>query len=571
MNKMKYSVLTLFAAYLWLCSCQQENPLDSIILEYDTFQESLKDDDYPWPKISDNDISERLSFYQEVQKSLNNISISTLSEKDLINYEMLKHIVDDKVYNLDYKSHLIPITSEGGFVTGIIFSIQRKQLKTVDDLEKYLTYLRTFSTYIDHRISSLKSGLVSGKKSSKFITSKFLNILDPFVASASEKENLFQKALDTYEGELSEDVQTEIAQLIENDVPTSLQKLSDFFHNEYLPKAYDKIGAGQLPDAEAYYQQRVNYFTTLDITPEEVFQTGIREVARIKADMEGVIRDLDFEGTWEDFFDFLRSDPQFYAKSPEDILMRASWICKEMEFEMPKYFGHMPSMPFSVKPVPAAIAPNYTAGRYSGGSYKDHRAGQYWVNTTKLESRPLYALPALSLHEAVPGHHTQNMLAAEMTGLPKFRSNYLSAFGEGWGLYCEYLGIEAGIYKTPYENFGRMTYEMWRACRLVVDVGMHFKGWDRQKAFDFMASNTALSIHEVNTEIDRYIGWPAQAVSYKMGELKIRELRKRAEEALADDFDIRAFHDKILENGSVPLSTLERIIDQFIIASKSKI
>ena len=567
---MKYNIVIIWILVLTMTSCEQKNPLADIIDEYDTFQEEERDESFPWPKVTEKDIADRLTFYQNIQNRLNNVSADNLSENDLINYEMLKHIVDDRVFNLDYESHLIPITSEGGFVTGLIFSIQRKNLKTAEDLEKYLTYLKTFPIYIDHRISNLKRGLETGKKSSKFITSKFLDILDPFVSKVNSEDNMYRKALETYEGEISEEVKTEMDHLIKNEIPSAWQKLSDFVHNEYLPNAYEKIGAGELPQAKVYYQERVKYFTTLDITPEEVYQTGLSEVARIRADMEAVIQDLNFDGTWEEFFDFLRTDPQFYAKSPAEILMKASWICKEMEFEMPKYFGHMPRMPFSVKPVPASIAPNYTAGRYSGGSYDDHRAGQYWVNTTKLESRPLYALPALSLHEAVPGHHTQNMLAAEMKDLPKFRSTYLSAFGEGWGLYSEYLGIEAGIYKTPYENFGRMTYEMWRACRLVVDVGMHFKGWDRQKAFDFMASNTALSIHEVNTEIDRYIGWPAQAVSYKMGELKIRELRKRAEESLGESFDIRAFHDKVLENGSVPLKTLERIIDQFIDEAKTK-
>ena len=559
---MRLLYLLLFLIYL--SSCQQKDALTEIIKRYDAFQDSLDDDSFPWPQITDTDIAERLAFYKSIQDDLSVVEAEKLDDRQLINYEMLSHIIDDKVANLAYESHLIPITSEGGFVTGIIFSIQRKTLRNAEDIDKYLTYLKTFPTYIDNRIDNLKKGIDTGKKSSQFITSKFLNILDPFVQSLDTEVNYFRKAMNSYEGEISEEVKTEMIQLINEAVPNALHKLSSFVHNEYLPNAYEKIGAGQLPNGAEYYQQRVNYFTTLDITPEEVYQTGLREVARIRTDMEKVIEELNFDGSWEDFFEFLRTDPQFYAQSPQEILMIASWICKEMEFEMPKYFGHMPRMPFSVKPVPAAIAPNYTAGRYSGGSYENHRAGQYWVNTTKLESRPLYALPALSLHEAVPGHHTQNMLAAEMTDLPKFRSTYLSAFGEGWGLYSEYLGIEAGIYKTPYENFGRMTYEMWRACRLVVDVGMHFKGWDRQRAFDFMASNTALSIHEVNTEIDRYIGWPAQAVSYKMGEIKIRELRKRAEEALGEDFNIRAFHDKVLENGSIPLSTLERIIDQFI-------
>jgi len=560
MKKLYLSVVFLFLLF----GCSESNSLETLIADYENHTSNQKDDDFPWPKTDDDYINSQLEFYQSFQKKLKDIIPADLGVVDRINYEMLSHIIDDKVYNLDYESHLIPITSEGGFVTGIIYSIQNKQLTNDEALERYTKRLRSLPSYIDHRIANMRKGMANGKKSSKFISSKFLDILDPFIKNQVLGDNLFQKSLSTYKGEISEARQAELTKLIEKDIPESLQKLSTFIHDEYMPVAYDKIGAGQLPEGKEYYEQRVNYFTTLDIDPEEVFQTGLKEVARIRGDMEGIIKELNFDGTWEDFFLFLRTDPQFYAKTPVEILRRASWICKEMEYEMPKYFGHLPRMPFSVKPVPAAIAPNYTAGRYSGGSYDDHRAGQYWVNTTKLESRPLYALPALSLHEAVPGHHTQNMLAAEMNDLPRFRRTYLSAFGEGWGLYSEYLGIEAGIYKTPYEHFGRMTYEMWRACRLVVDVGMHYKGWNRQKAFDFLANNTALSLHEVNTEIDRYIGWPAQAVSYKMGELKIRELRKRAEEKLGDRFDIRSFHDKVLENASIPLSTLERIIDQYI-------
>jgi len=301
------------------------------------------------------------------------------------------------------------------------------------------------------------------------------------------------------------------------------------------------------------------------MTPDEVFAKGESEVARIKSEMLNVIAASGFKGNFADFIAFLRKDPQFYAKTPRELLYRATWLAKKMEGKLPQYFNTLPRMPFTVEEVPAAIAPNYTGGRYSEGSYETGKAGAYWVNTYKLESRPLYVLPSLTLHEAVPGHHLQIMLSRELKNVPKFRENlYISAFGEGWGLYSEYLGIESGMYETAYENFGRLTYEMWRACRLVVDVGLHYKGWTRERAVDFMASNTALSMHEVNTEIDRYIGWPSQAVSYKIGELKIRELRKEAEKELGDTFEIKEFHDLILSYGSIKLSTLERIVKVWI-------
>ena len=301
------------------------------------------------------------------------------------------------------------------------------------------------------------------------------------------------------------------------------------------------------------------------MTADEIFKTGEKEVARIRAQMEAVIKEVNFEGDFAEFLHFLRTDSQFYAKSPRGLLMEASFIAKKADGRLPRVFNKMPRLPYGVAPVPDAIAPKYTGGRYSPGSAADHRAGFYWVNTYKLESRPLYVLPALTLHEAVPGHHLQIALAEELENVPDFRKNtYLSCYGEGWALYCEWLGQELGMYDTPYEEFGRLTYEMWRACRLVVDVGIHSKGWTRDEAANFMASNTALSLHEVNTEIDRYIGWPGQALSYKIGELKIRELRKRAEEKLGDKFDIRAFHDVILSCGSVPLFILEDLVNEYI-------
>jgi uncharacterized protein (DUF885 family) len=286
--------------------------------------------------------------------------------------------------------------------------------------------------------------------------------------------------------------------------------------------------------------------------------------------MQAVIDALGFQGDFAAFLHFLRTDPQFYAKSPEELLMRAAWIAKRVDAQLPKYFGTLPRRPFGIEPVPEAIAPYYTGGRYVPPSGDSPDAGTYWVNTSRLESRPLYTLPALTLHESQPGHHLQGALALEQGEQPPFRRySYISAYGEGWALYSERLGVEMGIYRTPYEQFGRLTYEMWRACRLVVDTGIHAKGWSREQAIAYMHDNTALSDHEIATEVDRYISWPGQALSYKLGELKIRELRARSERALGDKFDLRAFHDTILALGSVPLPVLEEAIDEFI-AQRSK-
>jgi uncharacterized protein (DUF885 family) len=296
-----------------------------------------------------------------------------------------------------------------------------------------------------------------------------------------------------------------------------------------------------------------------------VHQIGLGETERIRREMDEVVRKLGFQGSFAEFLEFLRTDPRFYAKTPEEFLKQATWIAKRMDGKLPSLFGRLPRQPYGVEPVPDDLAPKYTGGRYVGAPLDGTRAGTYWVNTYALESRPLYTLESLTLHEAVPGHHLQGALTKELEGLPAFRRySYVNAFGEGWGLYSERLGIEAGFYKDPYSDFGRLSYEMWRACRLVVDTGLHAMGWTRQRATSYMAERTALSRHEITTEVDRYISWPGQALAYKMGELKIRELRARAEKVLGTRFDVRAFHDAVLANGSVPLDVLERQIDEFI-------
>ena len=534
--------------------------LQKIISDY----ESL-DDDAPersWRMYTDEEQDKRVAGLRGIKDRLEKVNNSGLSDMDIINRDVLKYILDNNIQTTEIGLDLMPINSEGGFVTGIYFNAANARLNNSEAKEKYKKKLETLPEYINWQIGKMKKGVSKGITLPKLIIEKALPLIE-IHRDASIEESAFYQPLakiddPQYDGE--------IRNIISTKVLPAFADLHDYLAKDYYENARDEIGISGITDGKAYYEQRVKYFTSLDITPDEVFNIGKKEVARIRKDMEGVIKELNFEGSFADFLKFLRTDPQFYAKTPAEILGAASWLSKKIENEMPKYFGKLPRMPFSVKPVPAAIAPNYTAGRYSGGNYKTNRAGQYWVNTYALDTRPLYALPALTLHEAVPGHHHQMMLSQEIEGVPAFRrNNYLSAFGEGWGLYSEFLGIEIGMYETPYDHFGRMTYEMWRACRLVVDVGMHYKGWTRQEAVDFLASNTALSMHEVNTEIDRYIGWPGQAVSYKMGEIKIRELRKKAERELGDNFNIRDFHDRVLENGSVLMSTLEGIVNKYIV------
>ncbi len=487
-----------------------------------------------------------------------------LSTSDQINYDLLVFILEDRRATHAFGLHLIPFNAEGGFYNGLAYLPNRFRFESASDFERYHKALRRFPEEVRANLALLREGVERGVVSSRLVANKYFELTAPFKQAVDSEHPLLR----VYEGLPEEwpEQRRETERLIRDSIQPLFTELDQFMQATYLPAATEAIGLSALPGGKAMYEQRIRYYTTLDIDPDSVFAIGQAEVARLRAEMEAIIQEVEFEGSYADFLDFLRTDPRFYAKTAEEILKEASYLAKRIDGLLPAFFGKLPRLSYGVEPVPAAIAPTYTSGRYSPGSLDPpFRAGHYWVNTTKLDSRPLYALPALTLHEAVPGHHLQIALAQELEDLPTFRRRtYLSAFGEGWGLYAEYLGGEMGVYQTPYDRFGQLTYEMWRACRLVVDVGMHYKGWSRDRAVAFLQSNTALSIHECNTEIDRYIGWPGQAVSYKMGELTIRRLRTEAEAALGAAFDLRAFHDAILENGSVPMFSLEARIARLI-------
>jgi uncharacterized protein (DUF885 family) len=348
-------------------------------------------------------------------------------------------------------------------------------------------------------------------------------------------------------------------------VVPAYQRLLDFMLGDYVAGARKTLGAHELPGGKRLYAEAIYRYATVDMSADEIHQLGLEEVARIRAEMEAIIAELEFDGGFADFIQFLRTDGQFYAKTPHELLAEASYIAKKTDGRLPQMFGRLPRQPYGIAKVPENLAPFFTGGRYVDAPLESYRGGYYWVNTYALESRPLYTLPALTLHEAAPGHHLQIALAKEQGQQPAFRRNdYISAYGEGWALYAEKLGVEMGIYETPYQHFGRLTYEMWRACRLVIDTGIHAKGWSRERSRDYLAANTALSLHEVTTEIDRYISWPAQALSYKLGEYTIWQLRRDAEKRLGADFDLRAFHDFVLGLGSVPLDILQDEVGRWV-------
>jgi uncharacterized protein (DUF885 family) len=564
-----------FLAALFLClfvfplfSQSGAAALNTVIEKDAAFQEQ----EYSSPERAFSDVSteaeqRRAAFYRQELADLKKIDPAGLSGQERINYELLEFILEDRVAQVEFEAYLVPLNAEGGWYTDFLLSAGRSP-KDAEGYERYIRRLAGFKHFAEQNRTLMREGLKKGRTAPYAILQGRENIVDAAIADAPEDSPFFkpfEEMPESISPEKQEELRNAAWQAIAESVTPAYRAFRDFWQKEYIPGAVKEIGISAQPRGREYYEERVRYFTTLPMTADEVYETGLREVARIRKQMEAIVEEVGFEGTFGEFLTFLRTAPQFYCNTPEELLKEASFLAKKIDGKLPQYFGKLPRNSYGVSPVPAAIAPTYTGGRYSGGTLAGGQAGSYWVNTYDLPSRPLYVLPSLTLHEAVPGHHLQMSLAQEMEGVPEFRRNtYLSAYGEGWALYGEWLGEEMGIYTTPYERFGKLTYEMWRACRLVVDPGIHVKGWTRQQAIDFMAGNTALSLHECTTEIDRYIGWPGQAVSYKIGELKIRELRKRAEERLGEKFDLRDFHDLVLSNGAVPLFVLERMVDEWM-------
>lgn len=516
--------------------------------------------------------NKQLEYYQRFLNDLIAIDAQSLSDAEQINYKMFKDLLQQKIDGIIIKSYQMPLTSEYGFHSEVAGLARSFGFKKREDYDNYLILLSEVPRFFQQNISNMKAGMARGFTVPQVVLDGYSDGIKVYIADKVEETNWykpFTKMPSSISKKTQKKLQQRAKKIIQKDVIGSFENYLDFFENEYYPNAKKTIAAYDYPNGKDYYQKQIKRYTTLDLTPKEIHEIGLKEVARIRKEMEQVIKDTKFEGSFSEFLHFLRTDEQFYAKTSLELLKEAAYISKRIDHQLPRFFTKLPRQSYGVVPVPEAIAPKYTTGRYSGAPIHSKRAGEYWVNTYALDKRPLYNLEALTLHEAVPGHHLQTALAQELTHLPKFRQKtYISAFGEGWALYCEWLGLEAGFYQDPYSNFGRLTYEMWRAMRLVVDTGMHAMGMTRDEAIKLMEENTALSTHNVRTEIDRYISWPGQALSYKLGEIKIRKLRAKAEKELGDDFDIRLFHDAILANGSVPLAVLEQQMNNFIIEQK---
>lgn len=505
---------------------------------------------------------------------LDGIVPASLDDAGRVNREILRAQLVDRLDAFRFREHLLPLNADSSFHTSFAFLPMSLRFASTADYDNYLARLRAFPAYMDQNIGLMREGIRTGITQPRAALQGIETSVDPLLVADATTSPLFTPfaafppAVPPSERER---LRAAAVNAIDEAVTPAYRRFRLFLVDEYVPKARATLGARDLPDGAAYYDMLVKRFTTLDLTADQVHATGLREVAALRAEMEQVMRSTGFTGTFDAFLTFLRTDRRFYASSPDQLLKEASFIAKRMDAKLPKLFTRLPRQPYGVAPVPEFLAPKYTGGRYNPNPRTGTEPGYYWVNTYALETRPLYNLEALTLHEAVPGHHLQGALTEELESLPDFRRySYISAFGEGWGLYSEWLGKEVGFYQDPYSDFGRLTYAMWRAARLVVDTGLHAKGWTRQQAIDYLASQTALSIHECTTETDRYIAWPGQALSYKMGELKIRELRARAEQALGPRFDVRRFHDELLAHGPVPLPVLERIIDAFIANERAK-
>ena len=533
----------------------------------------IHDYDDRLPSVTPETNARQLRENQAFLTRLHAIDRAQLSHQEQVSYDLFDFMVGQRVRLARYDDWRLPFNSDSGFYSEIVLLDDLQSPRTVRDYENYIARLNDTRRYFREQIANMRVGIRDGFTLPREIIGGVSQVIGGFRYESPEAIGLYAPFANfpptVPEAERARLREAGRAAIADSVIP-AFDEFRTFFETEYAPRARNTIAAQRLPNGRAYYADLVRYYTTLpDATPQQIHQIGLNEVARIRAAMEVEMRASGFQGTFPEFLTFLRTDPQFYATTPEQLLREAAWITREIGGQMPNFFGRIPRRPYTVRPVPAEIAPNYTGGRYSGG--RTDQAGEYWVNTYALNTRPLYVLPSLTAHEAAPGHHTQISLARELENLPAFRGTfYPHAFGEGWGLYSERLGEEMGIYHTPYQRFGRLTYEMWRACRLVVDTGMHSMGWSRQRALDYLAANTALSTHEIRTEVDRYIGWPGQALAYKTGELKIVELRQRAEAALGDRFDIRAFHDVVLGNGGVTLPVLERQVDEYIAAARAR-
>lgn len=523
-----------------------------------------RDDSGAWVKKANlADVSaiaqqQRLAYWEAALEELNTIPVAELSDEEAINAAVFRQIIETLANDARYKTYEAPLNSDTFFWAGL--HPQNGGFADAESYRRYLGRLRDLPRFFGQHSANMRAGMARGYTVPAVSLKGREESIEAYLLPGSD--NPFWIPFDAFPAMMDDRqrarLQAEAREVIATQVVPAYTQLLEFMREEYLPGARRTLAARDLPDGEAFYQSQIHGFTTLDLTAEQIHNTGLAEVERLRAEMELILAELEYDGDMAEFFHFLRTDPQFYAKTPDELMGYSAYVAKRMDGKLAEVLGFLPRRRFAINPVPPAIAPIYTGGR--GG------LNACLMNTYNLPARPLYTLPALTLHECAPGHALQAAISLEAPGdIPEFRAqNYFSGYGEGWGLYTEWLGGQIGIYRTPYERFGQLTYEMWRACRLVIDTGVHQFGWSREQAIAYLRDNAAMSEHEITTEVDRYISWPAQALAYKLGEMLIREKRVRAETVLGTDFDQRYFHDTILGLRSVPLTVLASELDAWI-------
>jgi uncharacterized protein (DUF885 family) len=498
----------------------------------------------------------RLAYWTKALATLDTIPVDQLSPEEKVNAQVFRASIQALANDVRFRTYETPFNSDTFFWADFT---PRQGLANAEAYRSFLARLRDVPRHFDEQIANMRAGLARGFSVPRVSVVGRDRTIEPYVKADATNPLFvsFTQMPATIPAAEQQAMRTEATTLIRDTVVPAYQKLLTFMRSEYLPKTRTTLAAVSMPDGEAYYQAMIEKFTTLKLTAKEIHEIGLKEVARIKAEMETTKTRAGFKGTMPEFFQFLRTDPQFYAKTPRELLSYSAYVSKKADWKLGETIGFLPRRRHGIRPVPDSLAPIYTGGR--GG------LDACQMNTYNLPARPLYTLAALTLHECTPGHSFQAALALEGPERPPFRrGTSFSAYGEGWGLYTEWLGTVMEIYETPYEDFGRLTYEMWRAARLVIDTGIHAFGWSREQAMDYLRQNAALSEHEITTEIERYIAWPGQALAYKLGEIQIRRHRREAEEKLGAKFDQRHFHDAILALGSVPLAVLEARMAQFI-------
>lgn len=520
-----------------------------------------------WPDQNLQAIEQRHDDIREFLRRAYAIDRKDLSIDNQLNYELFRRQLEDTVGAYQFNNHLMPFSHRGG-VQNLDNLTNSLRLTTVEDFEDWLARISKIDDVIEQTIALAEKGRKSGYMAPKILMQRIPNQLSLQVveiATASPLFMAFENMPDSISAADRERLRADAMEIIEHKVLPAYRKLDRYFNKKYLPAARESVGLSALPNGTAAYEYLVRSFTTTRMTPDDIHRLGLEEVKRIRDEMAKVIEEVGFEGSFQDFLVFLRTDPQFYYDTPEALYEAYLATSKRIDPELVNLFATLPRMPYGVKPIPDSIAADTTTAYYSRPAADGSRAGIYWVNLYRPDVRPKYEIEVLSVHEAMPGHHLQIALQQELSDVPDFRRFLgFTAFVEGWGLYSERLGYELGLYKDPYSRFGQLTYDMWRAVRLVVDTGLHYKGWTRQQAIDFFKDNAAKTEYDIINEIDRYIGNPGQALAYKIGQLKMLTLRERAERRLGEKFDVRAFHDQLLGAGALPLDLLEQRMDEWL-------